>query len=645
MDTIKVKFKDKFIELPEGSTAEDLAKKCNQTAPDQGLAACINGNTVDLSTPLHENDEVDLWNFADPTGKEIFWHSSAHILAQAVLRLFPQAKPTIGPPIESGFYYDFADLQISDQDFEKIEAEMEKIIQENYKTVREILPNKAAALKAFEKNKYKTELIESFGEAQLTAYRQGEFYDLCRGPHIPYLGKVKAFKILKTSGAYWRGDSKREMLTRIYAITFPDRKMLREYLHQLEEAKKRDHKVIGPKLGLFSHREEAPGMAFIHPKGMLVWNALLNYWRSCHEKAGYVEIKTPVMMGQELWECSGHWENYRHNMYVSEIEERVFAIKPMNCPGCMLFYKSEMHSYREFPLRIAEIGLVHRHEASGALSGLMRVRSFHQDDAHIFMEDHQIEEEILRVLQLVDEIYTTFGLEYHLELSTRPEEGTIGSEAQWEHATTSLKNALDRSGKTYQISEGEGAFYGPKIDLHIRDALGRTWQCGTIQLDMALPERFDLEYVDSEGNRRRPVMIHRAIYGSIERFFGILIEHFAGKFPLWMSPRQVRIIPVADRHLDYAGKLKDQLLFEGFHCEVDNSHESVSKKVRLAQIQQVNYMLTLGDKEIENQTLTLRTRDNIVRGEMKLEAFLEKILEEKKARSLHSPWSSPMEKS
>lgn len=638
MSMISVKYKDKLVELPEGSTAEDLAKAVHQTGPDQSLAANINGTTLDLFAPLKEGDEVKLLNFSDPEGKEIYWHSSAHILAQAVQRLWPDAKLTIGPPIENGFYYDFADLHISDEDFGKIEKEMENIIKENHKTERVELEGKAAALKAFGDNPYKTELIEGFEDVTLTAYKQGEFTDLCRGPHIPYLGKVKAVKVLKTSGAYWRGDSSREMLTRIYAITYPDRKQLKAYLHQLEEAKKRDHKVIGPKLGLFSHKEEAPGMAFIHPKGMLMWTALLDYWRTCHEKAGYVEIQTPVMMSQQLWERSGHWANYRENMYTSEIEERQFAIKPMNCPGCMLYYKTESHSYREFPLRIAEIGHVHRHEASGALSGLMRVRSFHQDDAHIFMEPHQIEDEILGVLNLVEEIYTTFGLEYHLELSTRPEKDTIGSDEQWEHATNSLRAALDRSGKRYVVSEGEGAFYGPKIDLHIRDALGRTWQCGTIQLDMALPERFDLEYDDSSGGRSRPIMIHRALYGSVERFFGILIEHFAGKFPLWMSPRQVRIIPVADRHLDYGHELKKRFLAEGFHCEIDDTHESVGKKIRLAQIQQVNYMLTIGDKEVENKSIALRTRDNVVHGEMELDAFIAKIQDEKRTRARTSPF-------
>lgn len=633
---IQVICQGKTIDLEKGATCQDLAIKLNQTAPDQAIAASINGKNVDLVTELQPGDEVKLWSFADKEGKEIFWHSSAHILAQAVLRLWPEAKPTIGPPIETGFYYDFANLHISDEDFPRIEEEMEKIIKENYKPMREVLASKKDAIAHFQNNPYKVELIQGFDNQELTAYRQGEFFDLCRGPHLSALNKVKALKVMRTSGAYWRGDSDREMLTRIYGVTFPDRKLLKAYLTQLEEAKKRDHKILGPKLDLFSHREEAPGMAFIHAKGMLVWQALLDFWHEKHRKAGYLEIKTPVMMNKELWERSGHWQNYRQNMYTSEIDEREFAIKPMNCPGCMLYYKMHSHSYREFPLRIAEIGHVHRHEASGALSGLMRVRSFHQDDAHIFMEPNQIEDEILRVLQLTEEIYSVFGLDYHLELSTRPEEGTIGSDEQWNLATTALKAALDRSGKPYVISEGEGAFYGPKIDLHIRDALGRTWQCGTIQLDMALPERFDLVYDDKEGKQPRPIMIHRALFGSIERFFGILIEHFAAKFPLWMSPRQIRLIPVADRHLPYAEEIKEKL--HGFHVEIDATHESVGKKIRSAQLDQVNYMLTLGDKELENKTIALRTRDNVVHGEMRLEDFASKILKEKQSRSLTSPF-------
>ncbi|NGX61681.1 MAG: Threonine--tRNA ligase 2 [Chlamydiae bacterium] len=633
---IKIHYQQQEVELPEGSTAETLAQKFQKTGPNEALAAKVNGTLVDLTTPLSSGDEVKLIDFADPEGEELYWHSSAHILAQAVLRLWPEAKPTIGPPIENGFYYDFANLHISDEDFKKIEEEMGKIIKENYRTEREVFPNKEAAKKAFADNPYKIELIEGFEDQVLTAYRQGEFYDLCRGPHIPKLGKVKAWKVLKTSGAYWRGDPSREMLTRIYAITYPDKKLLKEYITRVEEAKKRDHKVLGPKLDLFSYCEEAPGMPFIHPKGTLVWSALLAYWRECHEREGYVEIQTPQIMDRTLWERSGHWENYRQNMYSTTIEEREFAVKPMNCPGGMLFYKKAVHSYREFPLRIAEIGHVHRHEASGALSGLMRVRSFFQDDAHIYMEPHQIEEEILRVLALAEEIYTTFGLTYHLELSTRPEKDTIGTDEQWEHATKALQNALERSGKVYKINEGDGAFYGPKIDFHIRDALGRTWQCGTIQVDMSLPQRFELEYVDSNGERKEPVMIHRALYGSIERFFGILIEHFAGKFPLWMSPRQVRLVPVADRHLPYAQKVKEALREAGIHTEIDDTHESVGKKIRLAQIEQVNYMLIVGDQEVENQTVSVRTRDNVVHGAVSFSSFLDTILEEKKTRALTS---------
>ncbi len=638
---MKIQLKDQStIELPEGSSAKDLADKLKLTSPHQALGAEINGVTRDLSTPLKEGDRVVLWNFEDPEGKEIFWHTSAHILAQAILRLYPNAKPTIGPPIDQGFYYDFADLQISDEDFEKIEKEMQAIVQENYLSKRESFSSKQEALEAFANNKYKCELIKGFPEGEpLTGYRQGEFFDLCRGPHLYSLGKIKALKILKTSGAYWRGDSNNEMLCRIYAITFPERTLLKEYLHQLEESKKRDHKVLGPKLDLFSLKEEAPGMPFIHPKGMIIWNELSAFMREKLAQSDYVEIKTPSMMVKELWEISGHWFNYRQNMFTSVVEEREFAIKPMNCPGCMLFYKTHSHSYRELPYRVAEIGNVHRFEPSGALSGLMRVRSFHQDDAHIFMKPEDIEEEILSVLNFADQIYGPFGLSYRLELSTRPEKNTIGSDEEWETATKGLQAALDRTGRAYKINHGDGAFYGPKIDFHIKDALQRTWQCGTIQLDMALPERFDLEYIDKDGVRKRPVMIHRAIFGSMERFFGILVEHFAGKFPLWLSPAQIRILTVADRHVPYAEELKAEFVKAGFHADVDSTPESVSKKVRNAQLQQYNYILTIGDKEMENRSLNLRTRDNVVHGEMQLEPFLKAIAEEKRIRSLTSPFS------
>lgn len=640
-----ITLKDKStIELPEGSTAKDLADKLHQNGPNQALGANINGKNCDLSKVLSNGDRVILWNFDDPEGKEIFWHTSAHVLAQAILRIWPDAKPTIGPPIDNGFYYDFADLAISDEDFEKIEKEMQAIVSENYLSKRESIANKQEALKLFASNKYKCELINSFADAdELSGYRQGEFFDLCRGPHLFNLGKIKAFKLMKTAGAYWRGDSKNEMLTRIYAISYPDKKLLKEYLHQLEEAKKRDHKILGPKLDLFSLKEEAPGMPFIHPKGMIVWNQLTGYVRELLEKNGYVEIKTPSLMTRDLWERSGHWSNYRQNMYTLEIEERDFAIKPMNCPGGMLYYLSSIHSYRELPLRVAEIGNVHRYEPSGSLSGLFRVRSFHQDDAHIFMKPSDIENEIISILKLADEIYSMFGLSYHLELSTRPEKNTIGSDEDWKIATDGLKNALDKSKRDYKINEGDGAFYGPKIDFHIRDALNRTWQCGTIQLDMALPEKFDLQYTDSDGNRPRPVMLHRAILGSVERFFGILIEHFSGRFPLWISPLHVRLLTVADRHQPYADELAKKIKEAGFHCDVDHASESVSKKVRNAQLAQINYILTIGDKEVENQTFNLRTRDNVVHGEMKLDEFLAAITKEKKERSLTSPFSKAPE--
>lgn len=622
------------IELPEGSSSKELVEKLNLRGPNQSLAVDINGTVKDLSHPLKQGDKITLWNFEDPEGKEVFWHTSAHVLAQAILRLWPDAKPTIGPPIEAGFYYDFANLNISDADFERIEEEAQKIINENYQPKRYEFKDKEEALKRFANNKYKKELIESF-EGGISGYEQGEFFDLCRGPHLPNLGKIKAFKVLKTSGAYWKGDAKNEMLTRVYAITFPDRKLLKDYLFMLEEAKKRDHRIIGPKLDLFSLKEEAPGMPFIHPKGMIIWNKLIEFWRDLHTKAGYIEIKTPQLMSQELWETSGHWFHYRENMYSFEIEERHFAIKPMNCPGCMLYYKSHSHSYRELPLRVSELGHVHRHEASGALSGLFRVRSFHQDDAHLFMKPFDIKQEILKVLALTEEIYSAFGLPYRLELSTRPEK-SIGTDADWEVATAGLKDALDEWGEPYRINEGDGAFYGPKIDIHIKDALGRSWQCGTVQLDMALPEKFQLEYMDSDGVLKRPVMIHRALFGSIERFFGILIEHFVGKFPLWISPLQVRIITVADRHAEYAHELARTIRQAGLLCDVDDASESVNKKIRSAQMMQINYMLTVGDKEIENKTASLRTRDNVVHGEVQIQDFIQTLEREIKERSLIS---------
>jgi len=635
---MKVKVQGKIVEFPESISAAELAAKLHLTMPEQAVAVSINGTPKDLSTMLHEGDEVQFWNFDDPMGKEVFWHTSAHVLAQAILRLWPAAKPTIGPPIENGFYYDFGNLTISDQDFEKIEKEVEAVLAENLKTERIEFGGKEEAKQLFRNNKYKCELIDSF-EGKVTAYKQGEFVDLCRGPHMAALSKIKAFKVLKTSGAYWRGDSTKEMLTRIYAISFPDRKKLKEYLLLLEEAKKRDHKVLGAALDLFSFKEEAPGMPFIHPRGLIIWNRLIEFLRECQLDGGYVEIKTPTMMGKELWEKSGHWFHYRENMYTSTVEDREFAIKPMNCPGCMLYYKTATHSYRELPMRVSEMGHVHRFEASGALNGLFRVRSFHQDDAHLFMRPEQIREEINQILRMTDKIYMTFGLPYRLELSTRPEK-SIGSDEEWAAATNGLKGALDDWGHSYRINEGDGAFYGPKIDIHIRDAIGRSWQCGTVQLDMALPQKFELEYVDSDGTHKRPVMLHRALFGSIERFFGILVENFAGKFPFWISPYQIRILTVADRHLPYAEELAKRLRSHHFVCDIDASNESVGKKVRDAQMMKVNYMLTIGDKEVENKTAALRTRDNVVHGEIDISDFLAKVEKERATRALMSPYST-----
>jgi threonyl-tRNA synthetase len=614
-------------------TAKQIAEKQHLNEPGQALAVKINGILCDLDTPVKETDRLEFINFDTPLGKEIFWHTSAHVLAQAILRLFPEAVPTIGPPIEHGFYYDFANLTISDEDFEKIEKEVQKILDENHAPKRHLFKDKTEAKNQFKSNPFKVELIEGFDTGPITAYEQGEFFDLCRGPHLPKLGKIKAFKILKTSGAYWKGDAKNPMLTRIYAVSFPDRKQLKDYLHLLEEAKKRDHKIVGPKLDLFSIKEEAPGMPFIHPKGMIIWNRLLEFLRSLMLDANYEEIKTPQLLSQGLWELSGHWSHYRENMYAFEIDDQFFALKPMNCPGCMLYYKGKSHSYRDLPMRIAEIGHVHRHEFSGALSGLFRARSFHQDDAHIFMKPSDIKTEILGILDFIEKVYSTFGLQYRLELSTRPKD-SIGSDEDWEEATAGLKNGLEEWGKPFRINEGDGAFYGPKIDIHITDALGRSWQCGTVQFDKALPEKFGLEYMDKDGTLRRPVMLHRAIFGSIERFFGILIEHFVGKFPLWISPLPIRIITVADRHSQWAHEIKREIIKAGFLCDIDESQESVSKKVRNAQLLQINYMLTIGDKEVENKTVALRSRDNVVHGELKLPTFLHALKNEMETKSL-----------
>lgn len=629
---MKIFYNEEAIELEEGSSAKDLAEYLTLRDPSEAITVKINDVLCDLSTLLQDGDHVTFYNFDSSIGKEVFWHTSAHVLAQAVLRIWPNAKPTIGPPIEAGFYYDFANLQISEEDFSKIELEMQKIIQENFRITKSTVKNPASALEIFKDNPYKCELIHAFSSTEtITIYQQGEYTDLCRGPHLFSLGKIKALKLLKTSGAYWKGDSSKEMLTRIYGISFPNRLLLKEYLHHLAEAKKRDHRIIGAQLDLFSFHEESPAMPFIHPKGLIIWQHLIDLLRELNKKYGYVEIQTPQILSKELWELSGHWDCYREHMYVTEVDGRSFAIKPMNCPGCMIYYRQKNHSHRELPLRIGEFGCVHRLEPSGALNGLFRVRRFHQDDAHLFMKPSDIKQEIFHILEYSDELYSIFELENSLELSTRPDK-FIGTEETWEMTTRSLQEALQDWGKPFEIKKGDGAFYGPKIDMHVRDALQRSWQCGTIQLDMSLPEKFDLVYRDADGKEKRPIMIHRAIFGSIERFFGIIIEHYAGKFPLWLSPLPIRILTVADRHITYAKKVQKILEAESFIVDIDDSGESVSKKVRNAQLQQINYMIIIGDAEEETGSISLRGRDNKKHGPLQLDTFIKTILEERKKR-------------
>jgi len=618
-------------DLPEGSSVVELARKLKKQINGSALAAKINDELKDLNTLLKDGDVVQVLTFEDEEGKDIFWHSSAHLLAQAILRIYPDAKPTIGPAIENGFYYDFANLSISSTEFPEIEAEMLKIIKDRSQPKRIEYRTKEEALQQFRDNPFKKEMIEEFEEG-LSAYQQDDFIDLCRGPHLPHMGLVQAIKITKTSGAYWRADAEKEQLTRVYGISYPEKKLMSKYLNFLEEAERRNHRVIGKKLSLFSFHQEAPGMPFFHPKGMIIWEELMRFWELRHKEYGYKQIKTPIMLTQDLWEKSGHWDNYRENIYTTEVDDKAYCIKPMNCPGGMLYFKEDQYSYRQFPLRVGEVGLVHRHEMSGALSGLFRVRCFHQDDAHIFMTPEQIPSEIENVLNLAKSIYSVFGLEFHLELSTRPEK-SIGTTEQWELTTNSLAQALIQGGFDYKLNEGDGAFYGPKIDIHIKDAIGRSWQCGTVQLDMMMPERFDLSYITPEGNKERPVMIHRVIYGSIERFFGILVEHFAGKFPLWLAPIQVRILTISENHHAYAEVVNQRFLEAGLRAETDLSAESVSKKVRLAQLDQINYILVIGDREVEDGTVTVRAANKVQNAES-VEAVIAKLLEEYHSRAM-----------
>ena len=628
---IKVTLKDGSVrEFENELSVLEIAKSISEGLARAVVAASVNDEVVGLDYIVKEDCTLNLFKFDDVEGKDVFRHTSAHMLAQAIKRLYPEAKFAIGPSIENGFYYDI-DLEerLTMEDLAKLEAEMKKIAKEDLKVERYELPKEEALKWAKENGEiYKEELINELPEGEIISfYKQGDFTDLCRGPHLPSTKKVKAVKLLSVAGAYWRGDEKNKMLQRIYGISFEKNKDLEEYLHLLEEAKKRDHRKLGKELELFFIPEEGPGFPLFLPKGMELKNALLKYWRELHREDGYYEIETPIILSRHLWETSGHWYHYKENMYTVKIDEQDFAIKPMNCPGSMLYYQSKPHSYRDFPMRVAELGRVHRHELSGALHGLMRVRAFTQDDAHIFMLPEQIKDEIKGVVKLIDRVYKTFGFEYHLELSTRPED-SMGTDEEWEIAENGLREALEELGLAYEINEGDGAFYGPKIDFHLKDCLGRTWQCGTIQLDMQLPQRFDISYVGQDGEKHRPVMIHRVALGSIERFIGILIEQYAGKFPVWLAPTQVKILPISDKYMDYANEVKKALFDAGIRVEMDDRAEKIGFKIREAQLQKVPYMLVVGEKEAAENQVAVRSRDKGEMGSMDLNEFVSMVVKE-----------------
>lgn len=615
----------------QGTKIFEVAKSLGAGLYKDMCAAKVNGELKDVKTELLDDCSLEILTFDDTDGKKTYWHTTAHIMAQAVCRLFKNVKLAIGPAIDSGFYYDF-DLErsLTNDDLVKIEEEMQKIIKEDLEVEKFTLkPDEALSFMKEHNQPYKVELIEDLAEkgADLTFRKQGEFVDLCAGTHLMSTGKVKSFKLLNCTGAYWRGDSSRPMLQRIYGISFPKSKMLDECLEKIEEAKRRDHRKLGRELELFDLFDEGQGFPFFLPNGMVLRNILEDFWREKHKKAGYVEIKTPMILNKDLWLRSGHWDHYKENMYTTVIDDVEHAIKPMNCPGGMLVYKSKMHSYRDLPERVAELGLVHRHELSGALHGLMRVRCFTQDDAHIFMTPDQIESEIIGVMNLIDDFYSTFGFKYTIELSTRPED-SMGSDEQWNIATKALESALKKNGKEYKINEGDGAFYGPKIDFHLEDSLGRTWQCGTIQLDFQMPERFDLTYVGEDGQKHRPIMIHRVIFGSIERFIGILTEHYAGAFPLWLAPQQVVILPISEAFQANAEKIKEDLQAANIRASVDKRNEKMGYKIRQAQLKKIPYMLVVGEKEVSSNTVSVRSRKNGDLGSMSLAEFMSILKEE-----------------
>ena len=634
---------DVKIILPDGSAKEyaagttlgEAVKQLSNSLAKKVLAANVNGELTDLRKELVDGSEVAFLTFEDEGGKHTLRHTASHILAQAVKRLWPEAKLAIGPAIDKGFYYDI-DMEhtLTPEDLGKIEKEMSRIVKENLPITKSVMSRQEAIEFFKSKNEdYKVELIEDLPEdAVISCYAQGDFIDLCAGPHVASTGKVKAFKLQSIAGAYWRGDEKNKMLQRIYGTAFEKKEELDAYLHLLEEAAKRDHRKLGKELGLFVIKEEGPGFPFFLPKGMALRNELENFWREVHHEFDYEEIRTPIILNKQLWETSGHWFHYRENMYTTIIDDEEYAIKPMNCPGGILVYQNEMHSYRDFPLRYAELGLVHRHELSGALHGLFRVRAFTQDDAHVFMLPDQMQSELMKVIELFDRIYSQFGLKYHVELSTKPD-NAMGDDAIWEAATEALRNAIEAKGIPYVINPGDGAFYGPKLDYHIEDSLGRTWQCGTIQLDMNLPERFQIEYVGEDGQKHRPIMIHRACFGSMERFIGILTEHYAGAFPTWMAPVQVKILPISEKHVEYAKELAKQMHRDYVRVEVDDRSEKIGYKIRQAQMAKVPYMLVVGDKEVEEGTVNVRKHGGDELGSIPFDEFFNSIKIEIKERN------------
>ena len=634
---MKITLKDGSVkEYSEAKSVYEIAADISEGLARMATAGEVNGEVIDLRTKIDQDCELTIHTFQSQEGAHAFRHTTSHILAQAVKRLFPDTKLAIGPAIDDGFYYDFdREVPFTTEDLETIEKEMKKIVKEDLKIEQFTLPREEAiALRKEKEEPYKVELIEDLPEdAVISFYKQGEFTDLCAGPHLLSTKSVKAFKLTSLAGAYWRGSEKNKMLTRIYGTSFTKKADLDEYLAKIEEAKKRDHRKLGKELGLFTILEEGPGFPIFLPKGMILKNTLIDYWREVHTRAGYVEISTPIMLNKQLWETSGHWAHYKENMYTTVIDEEDFAIKPMNCPGGILVYKTEPHSYRDLPLRMGELGTVHRHEKSGALHGLMRVRSFTQDDAHIFMTREQIKDEIKGVARLIDEVYSLFGFKYHVELSTKPED-SMGSQEDWDIATDALRSALDELQLPYVINEGDGAFYGPKIDFHLEDTLGRTWQCGTIQLDFQLPLRFEMEYIAADGEKHRPIMVHRVVFGSIERFIGILIEHFAGAFPTWLAPEQVKVLPISEKYHEYANEVAAKLKEAKIRCSVDERSEKIGYKIRDARLNKIPYMLVVGAKEQEEGVVSVRSRFLGDEGQRSLDTFIAEITEEIKNRTI-----------